>query len=127
MTWMVIVFESRRGEKFVEEFIKSLEPPTIAKVAHTIDLLEKHGPLLGMPHSKYLTSKLHELRVRGRQEVRVMYTVDGNKIYLLHAFRKHTQKTPAKEIDIALRRMREVRWVICQYILCIFGKKIFCL
>ena len=47
MTWMVIAFESRRGEKFVEEFIKSFEPQTIAKVAHVIDLLEKHGPLLG--------------------------------------------------------------------------------
>ena len=109
MMWTVIAFESRRGEKFVEEFIKSLEPPSIAKIAHAIDLLEKHGPLLGMPHSKYLTSKLHELRVRGKQEIRVMYTVIGNKIYLLYAFRKHTQKTPAKEIDIALKRMREVR------------------
>lgn len=108
MTWMVIAFESRRGEKFVEEFIKSLEPPTIAKIAHVIDLLEKYGPLLGMPHSKYLTSKLHELRVRGRQEIRVVYAVAGNKIYLLHAFQKHTQKTPSKEIDTALKRLREV-------------------
>ena len=105
---MVIAFESRRGEKFVEAFIQSLEPQIIAKVAHAIDLLEKHGPLLGMPHSKYLSSKLHELRVRGRQEVRVVYTVAGNKIYLLHAFQKHTQKTPAKEIDAALKRLREI-------------------
>ena len=105
---MVIAFESRRGEKFVEEFIKSLEPTTIAKVTHAIDLLEKHGPLLGMPHSKYLFSKLHELRVRGRQEVRVVYAVAGNTIYLLHAFQKHTQKTPSKEIDTALKRLREI-------------------
>jgi len=108
MIWMVIAFESRRGEKFVEEFIKSLEPPAIAKVTHAIDLLEKHGSLLGMPHSKYLSSKLHELRVRGRQEIRVVYAVVNNKIYLLHAFRKHTQKTPAKEIDTALKRLREI-------------------
>lgn len=108
MSWTVISFESRRGEKFVEEFIKSLEPPTIAKVVHTIDLLEKYGPQLGMPHSKYLTSKLHELRARGKQEIRVMYAVVGNKIYLLHTFRKHTQKTPSKEIDTALKRLREI-------------------
>lgn len=108
MMWTVIVFESRRGEKYVEEFIKSLEPPTIAKVTHVIDLLEKHGPLLGMPHSKYLSSKLYELRARGRQEVRVIYAVAGNKIYLLHGFRKHSQKTPSKEIDTALKRLREI-------------------
>ena len=108
MIWKVIVFESRRGEKFVEEFVKSLDSSAIAKISHAIDLLEKHGPLLGMPHSKYLTSKIHELRARGRQEIRVMYTVIGNKIYLLHAFRKHTQKTPAKEINTALKRLQEV-------------------
>ena len=96
MIWKVIVFESRRGEKFVEEFVKSLDSSAIAKISHAIDLLEKHGPLLGMPHSKYLTSKIHELRARGRQEIRVMYTVIGNKIYLLHAFRKHTQKNSGK-------------------------------
>jgi len=49
MTWNIIAFESQRGEKFVEEFIKSLDKPTIAKVSHEIDLLEKHGPFLGLP------------------------------------------------------------------------------
>ncbi len=52
MIWNVISFESKRGEKFVEEFIKNLDSTTIAKVAHVIDLLEKHGPFVGMPHSK---------------------------------------------------------------------------
>lgn len=108
MAWVIIVFESRRGEKFVEKFIESLEPTSIAKIAHTIDLLEKHGPLLGMPHSKYLFSKLYELRVRGKQEIRIMYAVIDKEIYLLHAFQKHTQKTPMKEIEIALKRLETI-------------------
>ncbi|HLD18332.1 MAG TPA: hypothetical protein VJB99_04710 [Patescibacteria group bacterium] len=36
----------------VEEFIRGLEKPTIAKVLRTIDLLETFGHKLGMPHSK---------------------------------------------------------------------------
>lgn len=104
-TWEVISFESTRGEQFVEKFIRSLDEATISKFARNANLLEKHGPLLGMPHSKKLTSKLYELRIRGKQEVRIIYGFIGNKIYLLHGFLKKTQKTPAREIEIAEQRL----------------------
>lgn len=108
MIWNIIAFESKRGEKFVEKFITSLEPPTIAKVTHVIDLLEKHGSLLGMPHAKRIASKLHELRIRGKQEVRIIYAIVGRRIYLLHAFKKQTQKTPPKEMVTAVKRLTEI-------------------
>lgn len=104
MAWTVIIYESERGEKLVEEFISTLEAATIAKVSHLIDLLEKHGPFLGTPHAKKIYPNLYELRIRGRQEVRIMYTFINRKIYLLSAFQKQTQKTPAKEIVSALKR-----------------------
>lgn len=106
MTWKVIVFETNRGEKPVEDFIKSLNESTIAKTAHEIDLLEKHGPRLSMPHSKKLTTDLYELRIRGKQEIRIIYSFIKNDIYLLHAFKKQKQQTPRKEIETASRRLR---------------------
>ncbi len=109
MAWSVIVFETNRGEKFVEEFIRSLDAPAIAKVAHNIDLLEQYGSVLGMPHSKRLTPELYELRVRGKQEVRIIYAFKNRSIYLLHAFKKQTQKTPQKEIFTALQRLNRVK------------------
>lgn len=105
MSWKIIVYESQRGEKPVEEFIKSLDEQTIAKIAHEIDLLEKHGPYLGMPHVKKITRDLYELRIRGKQEVRILYGFVKNNIYLLHAFKKQTQKTPPKELKTALGRL----------------------
>ena len=105
MAWVVILFESKRKEKFVEEFIKSLSGSTIAKVVHGVDLLEKHGPFVGMPHSKKLSKELFELRIRGKEEVRIIYSFVNNKIYLLHGFKKKKQKIPRKEIDIALKRL----------------------
>lgn len=105
MPWSIKLYETARGEKPVEEFIKSCQPQTISKVAHHIDLLEKHGPFLGMPHSKRLSSDLYELRIRGKQEVRIIYAFIRKTIYLLHAFRKQTQKTPRKEIATALKRL----------------------
>lgn len=104
MNWEVVAFESVRGEQFVEKFIRLLDKSTISKFSRNADLLEKHGPLLGMPHSKRLTKDLYELRIKGRQEVRIIYAFVSNKIYLLHGFLKKTQKTPIKEIKIAEHR-----------------------
>lgn len=106
MIWIIKSFETKRGEKPVEEFVKNLDEATIAKFVHSIDLLEKHGPFLGMPHVKKLTSDLYELRIRGKQEVRIIYGFVKKTIYLLHGFRKQTQKTPKKEIEISLSRLK---------------------
>ena len=51
-----------------------------------------------------------ELRIKGAEGVvRVFYcTVVGRRIVILHQFRKKSEKTPRKELDTALRRMKEV-------------------
>ncbi|MDO8470857.1 MAG: type II toxin-antitoxin system RelE/ParE family toxin [bacterium] len=105
MEWEIILFESQRGEKFVEEFIFAQQEHTRAKIAHEIDLLERHGPFLNMPHARRLKDKLYELRIRGKEEIRIMYAFLGSRAYLLHAFRKQKQKTPAKEIETAQKRL----------------------
>ena len=105
---IIILLESTRGEAYVEKFIRSLDPPTIAKVLRTLDLLEKHGSDLGMPHSKSLGKGLFELRVRGTMEIRIFYAFAKNDIYLLHAFQKKSQQTPVKEIDLARARLDSI-------------------
>lgn len=104
MAWNVYFFQTPRGEKIVKEFIKRLAPKTVGKISQSLDLLKEHGPLLGMPYSKKLTREINELRIRGKEEVRILYTFSKNNIYLLHAFKKKTQKTPRKEIDTAEKR-----------------------
>ncbi|MCL5407182.1 MAG: type II toxin-antitoxin system RelE/ParE family toxin [Patescibacteria group bacterium] len=106
MSWKVFFFTTNRNEKPVKEFIKLLSPSSIAKIAHTIDLLKQYGPLLNMPHSKKVAHNLYELRIRGKQEIRIFYIFKEKDIYLLHAFQKKSQKTPSKELKIALTRIR---------------------
>ncbi len=90
----------------LEKFIFSLEEATIAKAFRTIDLLEKFGYKLGMPHSKNLENNLFELRIRGNQELRIIYTFHKNSIIFLHCFIKKSRKTSKKELAIALKRFR---------------------
>jgi len=109
MVGKIVVFESGRGEKIIEKFIKKLNPKTVAKIIRSIDLLEKYGTTLGMPHSKKLEMDLFELRVRGKEEIRIIYIFFDEKIYLLHAFKKKTQKIRPKEIKTALLRRKNLR------------------
>lgn len=108
MPWKITVFETGRGDKPVEIFLRSLSSSALAKTLRLIDLLEKYGNTLSMPHVKFLKDNLFELRVRGKEEVRVLFAILGKNIFLLHAFKKKSQKTPQKELKTALQRLELV-------------------
>lgn len=79
------------------------------------DILEKLelGFNIGMPHIKSLSSifpGLSEIRIKDRNgQFRVIYFLKkAEAIYLIHAFRKKTQKLPNKEIQIILKRLKEI-------------------
>jgi len=62
---------------------------------------------------KHLKDKLWEIRLKGRDGIsRAMYvTATGKRVVVLRVFTKKTQKTPRKEIALALERAKEVnRW-----------------
>ncbi|MDO8499281.1 MAG: type II toxin-antitoxin system RelE/ParE family toxin [bacterium] len=92
----------------LQKFIISLEKPTHAKVLHMIDLLEQFGSVLGMPHSKKISPRLFELRVRGVQEVRIIYAFHNGAVMLLHGFIKKAQKIPTKELRLAYYKLRSL-------------------
>ena len=107
--WNIETYETNSDEKVVDEFIKKQQPQAKAKIVHTVKLLTLYGNKLGLPHSKALGSGLYELRIRGKEELRIIYCFGKQKtIYLLHGFKKQTQKVPLKELDIALRRKKSL-------------------
>lgn len=107
-TWKVRFFQTARGEYPIEEFIEEQDEPTSAKLVSAIELLETDGPFLKSPYIKKLRDKLYELRISGKIAVRVLYTIKDGEYYLLHAFKKKTQKTPAKQLKIAFDRIKEI-------------------
>jgi phage-related protein len=89
----------------VKIFIKQLQKPTQSKTVRSIELVEHYGHFLGMPHVKKITRELFELRIRGRQEVRIFFVIQNNGALLLHGFVKKSQKTPGREIETAIKRI----------------------
>ena len=75
------------------------------------DRMELYGPDLGMPHTRAMGEGLYELRLKAAEGIaRVFYcTIVGKKIVMLHQFIKKTDKTPPKELEIARRRLKEVK------------------
>lgn len=81
-----------------------------AYYARLAERMEIFGPNLGMPFTRPLNKGLFELRIKAKEGVsRIFYcTVKNNKIIMLHGFIKKTQKTPVKEMDLAIKYMKEV-------------------
>jgi phage-related protein len=70
------------------------------------------GANLGEPHIKAMGDGLFELRLKGAEGIaRVFYcTLIGKRIVMLHSFVKKTNKTPAKELTMAHKRMKECKY-----------------
>lgn len=71
----------------------------------------EHGPDLGMPHTRAMGSGLFEVRAKAAEGIgRAFYcTLVGQRIVVLHAFVKKTDKTPPGELRIAREWMKEIR------------------
>jgi len=100
------------GRSPIEEFLAECSQDLRPDFVDAINLLAA-GMVLSMPLSRNLSrvyQGLHELRLKDRGgQVRVFYFIKkGDAIYLVHAFRKKTQALPKKELELVLKRIREV-------------------
>lgn len=73
----------------------------------------RSGIKLSMPISRTMPSlgkAIHELRLKDRSgQFRVIYFVKvSDAIYLVHAFKKKTQQTEQKDINVALQRIKRL-------------------
>lgn len=56
-----------------------------------------------------IATGVREIRIHTRVEHRVFYAATPpDAVYVLHAFRKHTRRTPPEALELARRRWRDV-------------------
>jgi phage-related protein len=62
------------------------------------------------PHVRHLRGPLWEMRMKGKDGIsRAIYvTAIGQRVVVVRVFIKKTQTTPTREIELALRRAREI-------------------
>lgn len=106
MTWTVEVLNDE-----VRAELAALPRDMRAKFEHIVRMIEAFGlPEMREPYVKHLEGRLWEMRLIGRDGIaRAVYvTASGKRVVVVRAFRKKTQKTPRREIELALRRAEEV-------------------
>jgi phage-related protein len=102
-------YESANGRRPVREWLLSLSREDRRLVGRDIQKVEFGWPL-GMPYCRPLGRSLWEVRsdLTGGRIARVIFCLAEGGMVLLHGFEKKTQKTPARDIELAAARKREI-------------------
>jgi len=95
----------------VQNDVLSLPIGILARYTKLVERMIAFGPNLGMPHTRALGGGLFEIRAKSLEGIgRVFYCcLIRQRIVILHCFVKKTDKTPEKEMEIARRRLNNVK------------------
>jgi phage-related protein len=74
-------------------------------------MIEEFRPALGKPYAASLSGGLFEIRSKGKEGIgrSLFCMVKGKEVIILSSFIKKSQKTPKKELDVAKKRMKEIK------------------
>ncbi len=102
-------YQNELGNQPVRYSILGLSSEDRRLIGRDIQKVEFGWPL-GMPCCRNLGDGRWEVRsdLSGGKIGRVLFCVAQNRIVLLHGFVKKTRKTPSRDLQVALRRMKEV-------------------
>ncbi len=106
MAWRIEILD-RRAERELEALARDVRQ----RFLRIAELIELHGVVaMREPHVKHLEGKLWEMRMTGRDGIAraVFVTAVGERVVVVHAFEKKTQKTPARALEVARQRAKEV-------------------
>lgn len=104
--WKITYYNNK-----VYEALLDWPPKLLGKYLKMADLMEIHGADLGMPLTRALGDGLFEIRIKAQEGIgRAFFcTLVGKEIVILHTLIKKTQLTPEKDLDIARKRLKEIK------------------
>ena len=91
------------------ERLRRLRPEDRRPIGADLSTVQFGWPI-GMPLCRPLGQGLWEVRstLPSRRIARLLFFVHEDRIGVVHGFIKKTQKTPADDLDLARRRMKEM-------------------
>lgn len=107
MAWIVEILDAR-----VRDELEALPPDMRARFHRIVELIQGYGlEQMREPHVKHLEGPLWEMRMKGKDGIsRAIYvTATGRRVVIVRVFVKKTQKTPRREIALALERAKEIK------------------
>ena len=107
--WKIQFYVDEDEQSPVRAFLRSLDPQTRVRFGWSIEQLRVRNVQAREPLVRHLEGKVWELREESQTNIyRLLYFFfSGRKIVFVYGFQKKTQKTPRREIEVALRRLDE--------------------
>jgi len=107
--FQVKFYKTDAGKEPAREWLLSLSQEDKKTIGEDIKTVQFGWPI-GMPVSRKVSKDLWEVRSNLHNKIaRVIFTVEGSTIVLLHGLIKKTQKLPQNDLDIAKRRLADLR------------------
>jgi hypothetical protein len=104
----VYFYKNINGKEPVRDWLLELDREDCKIIGIDIKTVEFGWPI-GMPVCKPLGRGLYEVRSNLKDNIaRTIFCIEEDMMILLHGFIKKSQKTPDKEIELALKRKKEV-------------------
>lgn len=103
-------YQTAAGAEPVRDWLLTLDAEDRRVIGVDIATVEYGWPV-GMPTCRSLSDGLWEVRssLPSRREARVIFAVIDEQMVLLHGFIKKSQKTPKADLDLALKRLKDVK------------------
>ena len=104
-----VFFKTAIGNEPVKEWLLELRKLDRAAIGADIRTVQIGWPL-GMPLVRKMEPDLWEVRSIITDGIaRVLFTLEGERMVLLHGFVKKSQKTPQGDLTLAMQRLKELR------------------
>ena len=101
-------YKQENGKEPVREWLKSLKKGERRAIGEDIKMVQEGWPL-GRPLVGNLGKGLWEVRSTLPNTIaRVLFVMHEGQMVLVHGFIKKTQKTPSQDLEIGLKRAKEV-------------------
>lgn len=106
MQWKIIYYNES-----VKKDARALHKTIKAKFEAIMDDIVELGPDLGLPYTRAMGKGLFEIRAKGQAGIARGFfcTISYHTVVILHIFIKKTEATPKKELELAIKRMKEVK------------------
>jgi phage-related protein len=102
-------YQETSGKEPVLEWIKDFNEKDQKIISRDIKQIQYNWPWK-MPLIKSLGNGLMEIRIKLKdKQVRIFFILHDGVIILLHGFIKKTQKTPNNELEIAFKRLKQIK------------------
>ena len=106
----VVFYRTSGGAEPVLDWLRGLPAEDRRAIGTDLATVQFGWPL-GMPLCRPLGNGLWEVRssLPSRRIARLLFFVEDGWIGVVHGFIKKTQKTPADDLELARRRMKEMQ------------------